>query len=220
MIEYAIPTLNQLPWVRDKHLPSLDFSLFSRVSLIVSEMDEQKAAICQELITRYPLQITYADYNVGVAGSWNAFMSQAMLRNAHAIILANDDIEHKGKALASLCEALKDHPFAYIAAPASNMYSCFGLQLSVPRYVGMFDIEFSPAYFEDNDYDYRLKLAGVPVHRVEGDYFHKGSATLGLFDWQRRQMHHHNFRKNAEYYVRKWGGMPGDERYTVPFNGE
>ena len=216
MVEYAVPTLNQLPWVKERHLPSLDFSLFSTVSLIVNELDSEKYAISSDFSKKYPMDVYYSDDNLGVSASWNFFISQAMDRGAKAIVIANDDIEHQ-EGLADLCAALEDHPFAYLDAPQQNAFSCFGMQLSLVRYVGNFDEEFSPAYFEDNDFAYRLRLAGIELHAVPGNYFHCGSATLGKFDWTRKQMHHHNFRKNAEYYVRKWGGMPGDEQYTVPF---
>jgi GT2 family glycosyltransferase len=222
MIEYAVPTLNQLEWLFTRHLRSMKFNLFSRVSIIVNEIDAEKNELCAAIGQKYPVVITKVDHNAGVSKSWNHFMAEALQRGARSIVIANDDIEYTDPtALPRLCEALEEHPFAYINATHENAFSCFGMQLSLARYVGFFDEQFSPAYFEDNDYAYRLKLAGIPMHPVEGQYFHCGSATLGRFDWTRKQMHHHNFRKNAEYYVRKWGGMPGDERYTVPFqNGE
>lgn len=219
-VNYAVPTLNQLEWLRDRHLPSLDFSLFSHVVLMVNEIDADKQSIVEQLRAQYPISIATADFNLGVSRSWNIFINSAMTSGAEGIVIANDDIEHK-RGLSDLVASLASHEFSYLASPRENMFSCFAMRLDVARYVGLFDEEFSPAYFEDNDYHYRLKLAGIEAHAVDGEYFHKGSATLGLFDWARKQMHHHNFRKNAEYYQKKWGGMPSHERYTVPFqNGE
>lgn len=222
MIEYAVPTLNQLEWLFTRHLRTVNFSLFSRVSVVVNELTDEKRGVCAAIGQKYPVVMTPFEYNAGVSKSWNYFLAGAIQRGASAIIIANDDIEYTDKqTLPRLCEALADYPFVYVNAKHENAFSCFGMQTSLAKYVGFFDEQFSPAYFEDNDYAYRLKLAGITMHPVQGDYFHCGSATLGKFDWARKQMHHHNFRQNAAYYVKKWGGMPGDERYTIPFqNGE
>jgi hypothetical protein len=65
-----------------------------------------------------------------------------------------------------------------------------------------------------------MKLLGLDSANVTGtSYFHAGSATLGKFDIMRKMMHHHNFSKNTDYYIAKWGGLPHEEQFTRPFNG-
>jgi hypothetical protein len=84
-----------------------------------------------------------------------------------------------------------------------------------------FDEQFIPAYHEDNDYHRRLQLAGFgdKIFSVPIPYLHFGSGTL-------RNVEHVNqgwgarFTACQEYYVRKWGGLPGHETYTTPFNGQ
>jgi hypothetical protein len=66
-----------------------------------------------------------------------------------------------------------------------------------------------------------MKLLGLPTAYVEEpSYYHRMSATLSAFDFQRKMMHHHNFRKNTMYYQSKWGGMPHEEQYTIPFGDQ
>lgn len=83
--------------------------------------------------------------------------------------------------------------------------------------VGEFDEVFFPAYYEDNDYHYRIQLAGLlAVTYPPAMFFHWGSATqkeaLGrpLTD---------TANKHAQF-VRKWGGNPASEIFKHPYNDE
>lgn len=81
--------------------------------------------------------------------------------------------------------------------------------------VGEFDELFWPAYYEDNDYHYRMKLARVAaITYPPAMFFHWGSATQ-LEALGRPLTDSSNQHAN---YVRKWGGDPGKEAYTSPFN--
>ena len=83
--------------------------------------------------------------------------------------------------------------------------------------VGPFDERFYPAYFEDNDYHYRIQLAGLrAVTYPPAMFYHYGSRTQNeatavplvpgsVFDENRRR------------YVQKWGGPPGQEQFRNPF---
>jgi len=91
------------------------------------------------------------------------------------------------------------------------------LKPSIISKVGLMDENFYPGYFEDNDYRYRQRISGSFL-----DYFplrskHDTSSTLkssSVFQ-VKNQM---TFQKNFDYYVRKWGGTPGNEQYNSPFN--
>jgi hypothetical protein len=84
--------------------------------------------------------------------------------------------------------------------------------------VGLFDENFVPAYFEDNDFDYRCRLAEVPFTGLPAGMSHKISSTL------RSSKHYqdansYTFPLNREYFRQKWGGSPYREVFTTPFNG-
>jgi GT2 family glycosyltransferase len=220
-ILYAIPTLNQIDWVLDKHVPSIGNNLIDGLVIHTSEFargSEQEQKIKE---TKYPSNIdmlwTQAENNLGVAASWNLFLRIAFEMNKYsALIIANDDIILGENTLQSMINKAREFPEAVISAgpedSRGNEFSLFYIPKSVYETVGIFDEQFYPAYFEDNDYQYRMGLLGVPLIKSGGDtYYHKGSATINTYTPERMNQHHEDFRKNEMLYVQKWGGVPGRE---------
>jgi len=83
--------------------------------------------------------------------------------------------------------------------------------------LGYIDVNFYPAYFEDNDYVRRMATLHMPNVTINSKYFHFWSRTLhqetggsnGKF-----------FNFNQQYYIAKWGGIPNHEKYILPFNNK
>lgn len=231
-IRYCIPTLNQVQWVVDEHLTSIDYSLLKGVHLHISDYEEQRyngGSIGNFTdIKKVSTIVDFSDVqfvvsstgnNLGVANSWNKFIKDAIKDGFDAVIIANDDIRLYSNALSRFVETMQTNKFVHFSG--QNAFCFFGMHLSVPKDIGLFDENFWPAYFEDNDYYRRLVLNEIPITAVEPpSFFHAQSATVGLFNAERKLMHLHNFRKNAEYYIRKWGGLPDYETYTEPFDGQ
>jgi len=100
------------------------------------------------------------------------------------------------------------------------MRDCHNLCLfkrSVAEKIGYIDVNFFPAYFSDNDYNRRAMLAGVKGCTLpHAAYFHFWSRTIHQGSGGSNATFYSN---NAQYYREKWGGLPGDEAFTVPFNG-
>jgi len=83
--------------------------------------------------------------------------------------------------------------------------------------VGYIDVNFFPAYFEDNDYARRAILLGNKICNVKNaKYFHFWSRTV--HQGNMKGTNDKFFPLNKEYYFDKWGGEPGDELYDTPFN--
>lgn len=83
--------------------------------------------------------------------------------------------------------------------------------------VGEFDEVYFPAYYEDNDYHYRMKLAGLlAITYPPAMFFHWGSAT------QNEAIGRPLTDSGNQYaqFVRKWGAGPGVEVFTHPYNEE
>ena len=88
---------------------------------------------------------------------------------------------------------------------------------SVFEKVGYIDVNFYPAYFEDNDYVQRISKTNLKTATINSKYFHFWSRTIhqgsggstGKF-----------FGLNQAYYIEKWGGVPHHETYDLPFNGK
>jgi hypothetical protein len=81
--------------------------------------------------------------------------------------------------------------------------------------VGLWDTNL-PWYYSDNDYYRRLKLAGWTCIDSGIAVGHDASQTLNS-DPQLRFLNGVTFPLYGEYYRRKWGGTPGEEQFTSPF---
>lgn len=222
---YAIPTLNQLDWVLEKHVPSIADNLIDGLAVHISDFVESEAQRAKIGSTRYPANIqmiwTSTPGNLGVAASWNLFLRLAFeLNDYSALIIANDDIILGGNTIQSMLDKSAQFPEAIISAgpedSRGNEFSLFCIPKAVYESLGKFDEQFYPAYFEDNDYQYRMKLNNVPLIKSGGDaYYHRGSTTINTYTPERLEKHHEDFRKNEMLYVQKWGGVPGKETFTA-----
>jgi hypothetical protein len=83
---------------------------------------------------------------------------------------------------------------------------------------GKFDENIKPAYYEDNDMHRRIILSGHKALRTTGArYHHYGSGTIKS-DPELERKNVSTFTMNQRYYIKKWGGLPGQETYLTPFN--
>lgn len=173
-----------------------------------------------------PLKIVEANTNFGVAKTWNWFLTNV---EGNMIIL-NDDIEFYSDTLNQFIktwQANYDKNVVFYSCsqedeknyPNGN-YSFFMVNSSIKDKVGYFDENFFPAYFEDNDYVYRIKLLGFKTKLFcSMHYNHHLSSTLkkqkelGL-----NEKHDENFEKNHQYFLQKWGGEPEHEIFTTPYS--
>jgi len=84
--------------------------------------------------------------------------------------------------------------------------------------IGYADVNYWPnAYYEDNDYVRRALNAGIKAAGVrESVYFHFWSRSIFQGEGRPNNVY---FQRNEEFFKRKWGGMPGQEKYSKPFKG-
>lgn len=89
---------------------------------------------------------------------------------------------------------------------------------SVMDKIGYIDTNFYPAYFEDNDYIRRASFAKIKNCTLSNArYFHFWSRTIHQGSGGSTNKF---FNLNAKFYKDKWGGEPGHETFTIPFNGK
>lgn len=176
--------------------------------------------------------VIVAPYNLGVARGWNALITivQNMYPESLAVVV-NDDLLLDERAIETLREAAfldyaahGAYSLVYCAGgiDAPNAFSFFMVH---PKTffdtIGRFDETIYPAYHEDGDIHQRMKLAGYDLTRVDGvlaTHREGGSATLKSYNAEEEKKHHHEFRRNAHYFLLKWGGDPGNETFKFPFN--
>lgn len=152
----------------------------------------------------------------GVAGAWNLALREN--KGAH-VIISNDDVELHASTVEALVRGAEETDAEFIATAFNPgaMFCVFLIKHSLIERIGAFDERFYPAYFEDNDYHRRMKLAGVQELQVDGaSYDHVGSATLKVLSAQEIQQHNKDFERNRKLYIQKWGNVPGLEAYDKP----
>jgi GT2 family glycosyltransferase len=99
-------------------------------------------------------------------------------------------------------------------------FSCFMVRPNILDKVGYFDENFVPAYYEDNDYHYRINLSGHKAFSTtSAPYLHYGSQSMKEAT-SHTQDHGWFFPSNSFYYVSKWGGDPGNEIFVTPYNND
>jgi hypothetical protein len=83
---------------------------------------------------------------------------------------------------------------------------------------GRWDVAL-PQYFADDDYYYRMQLLGYRIHDSKLQVTHHGGSSSTIrSDEKLWLINGITFPLYHRYYVRKWGGAPGRERYEAPFN--
>jgi GT2 family glycosyltransferase len=168
--------------------------------------------------------------NLGVAGSCNLAMKIAAEQPGGYWLHANDDIEVSKGAVVDLeygATVCKDE---LMICPAHNAGSAFTFFLMPAQKaideIGWWDEAFFPAYFEDNDYAYRMGLKGYKhVDVAGGTYIHHTSSTKKAYTGTEETWGHERFRANRQRYIDKWApdvkdnGDPiyGTEKFNTPF---
>lgn len=153
--------------------------------------------------------------NYGVAKSWNYLCDQIFKKHEYALIL-NDDI------VIDLNEEeleffLDGQHYDLIRCEKSFEMSCFALTKQCFSKF-RFDENFSPAYFEDMDFIYRLKLSNKKI--IENSFLNPAqfinSASISEQGGDPNLVK--NFPKLFQLFINKWGGPPGKELFSTPFN--
>lgn len=183
------------------------------------------------------------DMNLGVAASWNLGIIKALeYPSIKNFLIANNDIIFHPECINSLVENIEDPRYSLVSSldvakecetPSSIFvlpnemkpyevdepdFSCFMINRDTWNKIGAFDEKFYPAYFEDNDYHYRIRLAGTRgVKTSTALHYHYGSRTI-KDNPDMESVSNAMYLQNQDYYVMKWGGKPGKEKYKTPYN--
>jgi GT2 family glycosyltransferase len=188
------------------------------------------------------LIVVNSQENLGVAKSWNLGINIAIEKfDSDYFFIPNNDIVIRPETISILASDLSQKDVLLASAynindgknVVSNLinlpliensvyiehpdFSCFMIKKETIEKIGYFDENIWPAYFEDNDYHYRINLAGFKaVKNLKNIYFHFGSQTVKN-DQNTAIVSNSNYLKNKEYFKQKWGGYPGEETYKTPF---
>lgn len=221
-LNILIPTINRKDLLRESLL-TLDKQLEDFNKLLIIDNGHQNIhEIIHDLnmFKSQQIDIYESPNNLGVAGSWN-FGIKYFRDFGDSLLVMNDDIvigEDQLKKINTILDLgwLVTSSFLWSIFLISK--PCWEYFLNKDGYV--FDENFFPAYFEDNDFAYRLILARTDNNN---EILHRGSRELDPII-QRNSMTikkdsklNGNFGKNERYFIKKWGGRPGHEKFKKPF---
>ena len=202
----GIPTLNRL----DLLFPSLMMYLHDMPSVHIYIVDNGKQNIFKKI--RHPnIKIIESETNLGVASSWNVLCNQILEHYEYALIL-NDDI-YLGKKEYEVELFLSQYPNKDFYLGMID-WSVFIMPSKTFKKVGIFDEQFFPAYYEDNDYMYRMRLMAMKIYNVPflNPLIHRSSMTNDKDKSIIVQSE-----ANKERYINKWGGLPELEKFKRPY---
>lgn len=134
--------------------------------------------------------------NLGVASSWNLIIKSTPY--APWWMIANFDIEWPAGSLEQL--AAISGPDRLVLSGGMPPWCAFTVGEQVVDQVGLFDEHFHPAYFEDNDYERRVRAAGLKVIYSDVPVVHHNSSTIAA-GYERHNAS--TFVANSDYYAAK-----------------
>jgi GT2 family glycosyltransferase len=206
VLAIGIPTINRADLL-DEALQVYKDTFYGRHQLIIDNGNQ-------------PIQTYSGDQkvlkmpqNLGVSGSWNLIMKTLKNKGYTHVAILNDDIVWK-KTADQVEEFIQSNPADFYQG--TGTWCCFVLPVKTFDEVGGFDEGFARSYFEDNDMNIRMlrKNKKILVNPIFNPEVYRNSQTI-LKD---PSLNTH-FDKNRQRYIDKWGGLPTQEKYELPWNG-
>jgi GT2 family glycosyltransferase len=152
------------------------------------------------------------DKNIGVAASWNKLCKIIFEKHNHALIL-NDDV-YLGYNTDNVNSVIEKYKYSLVQSYVS--WSVILMSKYMYDYIGDFDETFYPAYYEDSDYLYRMKLKGIRQD-VEAE-LNPQTVRISMTQERDPELVNASMQENRLRYIEKWGNSPLLETFLTPYN--
>lgn len=176
------------------------------------------------------------DKERSVAGAWNRGIELATADGLSTFLITSVDVRVRDQAIDRLLAFEEARPDVALWSGSADRgpvpkdelddacdFSCFMLRSRTIETHGWFDREFTPAYYEDNDYVTRVVLGGgTPKKLLHAKHDHAVSLTIRA-DLDAARHVRLRFPHNKERFLQKWGAKTDSyselcERcYSSPF---
>jgi GT2 family glycosyltransferase len=204
----GIPTLNRA----DLLLPTLAKYVtedFKNIEIHIIDNGKQDLTF----LNVFPNVIVYEqDHNIGVAASWNKLCKIIFEKHNHALIL-NDDV-YLGYNTDVVNSVIEKYEYSLVQSFVS--WSVILMSKYMYDYIGDFDETFYPAYYEDSDYLYRMKLKGIRQD-VEAE-LNPQTVRISMTQERDPELVNASMEVNRLRYIEKWGNSPLLETFLTPYN--
>ena len=153
-------------------------------------------------------------HNLGVARSWNVGVREVLDRDLDYVVLMSASMRFGPELHTTWRRQMETFWGHNVIEADGHSWHLIALHRRLFDRIGLFDENYH-VYFEQIDWCYRLRMAGLEV-----GFVHVWVNALS----QGAALHAHLISCPAEpllaYYADKWGGPKGDERYVQPWGSK
>lgn len=195
--------------------------------IVLPSIVPERTATCLRTLKPDSGKLVVVDNSVdnrGVAASWNLGIDHLLASDEEWLVLLSAGVVFGEAAGQDFFGALAGHKGVWAVEAGNGLgWHLIAFARYVVERVGRFDENFWPAYYEDNDYSYRIQLAfgidsrsqpGVPLWpKVDVDAW-VPEVAHGIKEAEVTV----DFVALEAFYARKWGGVSPNETFTTPFN--
>lgn len=200
----GIPTLNRADLLNESLIKYEND--FCDVNILI--VDNGK----QNIVKTSNSNVFVPDVNMGVAGSWNYICKEIFKHHDYAVLL-NDDV-YLGYNTERINKVIEKYPNTLIQSYVS--WSVVVISKHLYNLIGQFDEIFYPAYYEDSDYLYRMKLNGI-LQEVSAE-LNPDVVRISMTQEKAPDFVNASMAANRNRYIAKWGGLPLLEKFLFPYN--
>jgi hypothetical protein len=202
----GVPVLRRYDLLREMLLSAQEGTVLPAFVWIID--NGKRPDLLHEMIGEMvlPISVYTPERSLGVAECWNWFIDHV----PEDRIITNDDITFEKDSIEAMRDTEGDLVFGH-------GYSCFLIRNSAVEKIGRFDEDISPgyAYWEDIDYDQRIRLAqrgGNKFTQTNAPcaVHHGGSKTNEVASPEEINEHHSKFTLAHNNFLQKWSHLPSD----------
>jgi GT2 family glycosyltransferase len=113
-------------------------------------------------------------HGLGANGAWNLIIKSTPF--APYWVIPNDDAWFEPGALKTIAENVDTEAFNFV--DVNPKWSCVVPGEGAILTAGLWDEVFHPIYYDDDEYEWRMDLLGVPFNKIPAKVHHDNSSTL------------------------------------------
>lgn len=174
-------------------LDSIDYPVDNLVIIDNSGKKEFQPKVNDFVNNTWLIQVPHG---LGANGAWNLIIKSTPF--APYWVIPNDDAWFEPGALLKIASEVDTDAFNFV--DINPRWSCVVPSEGSVRRAGLWDEAFHPIYFDDDDYEWRMRELGVRFNTISAKVHHDNSSTLQSGFQQRNK---ETFKRNQSLRTNK-----------------